>query len=293
MTKTPEPAIAAAPVRMTREALYALVWSEPLSTVATRIGLSPNGLAKVCDRLLIPYPGRGYWSKGEAERQRLRPFLQPGPEGVEGEIVITGDRTPSRRERTRLAPEERREQLLKAAAEIVAKEGLHAASMKRVARDVGISEAQAHNHFSRRADLLIALARRELEAMNANRANEVARAHDNLTRVTLSTLAYLRQVEERGVLIQRLLNSPEIRAGLRAEREAQKQVEGRRVTDRLEVRYGVPPDFAKGATAVLTAACLRAGRLLAERKIPLEMAERLSVTIVTAGNRRIARARDA
>jgi hypothetical protein len=38
---------------------------------------------------------------------------------------------------------------------------------------------------------------------------------------------------------------------------------------------------------VLTAVCLRAGRLLAERKIPLEMAERLSLAIVTAGNREI------
>lgn len=275
--------------RLTREALFSLVWSQPLSVAALDLGLSPNGLAKICDRLLIPYPGRAHWPKSEAERAAARPLLPPPPPGTEDEIVIAQGRAPSRRERTRLPPEQRREQILEAAAQIVAREGLHAATMKRVARDVGISEAQAHNHFSRRADMLIALARRELEAMNANRANEVARAHDNLTRVTLSTLAYLRQVSERGVLIQRLLNSPEIRAGLRAEREARKQVEGRRVTDRLEERYGVAPDLAKGATAVLTAACLRAGRLLAEGKIPLDMAERLSLAIVTAGNRAIAR----
>lgn len=277
-------------MRLTRAALYGRVWAQPISIVAGELGLSPNGLAKICDRMLIPYPGRGHWSKTPEARLSAQPPLPAGPKGAEEGIVISGGRAPSRRERTRLAPEQRREQLLDAAAAIVRTEGLHAASMKRVAREVGISEAQAHNHFSRRADLLIALARRELAEMNANRATEIARAHDNLTRVTLSTLAYLRQVSERGVLIQRLLNSPEIRAGLRAEREAQKAVEGRRVTDRLEGQYGVAPDLARGATVALTAACLRAGRLLAEGKIPLEMAERLSLAIVTAGNRRIARA---
>ena len=121
------------------------------------------------------------------------------------------------------------------------------------------------------------------------RQAEIERGHDNLTRVTLSTLAYLRQVEQRGALIQRLLNSAEVRAGLRAEREQQRGYSRRRMTDRLTTQYGVEADLARGATVVLTAVCLRAGRLLAERKIPLAMAERLSLAIVTAGNREIVR----
>ncbi|HMO42142.1 MAG TPA: hypothetical protein PKB04_02210, partial [Phenylobacterium sp.] len=156
-------------------------------------------------------------------------------------------------------------------------------------RETGLSEAQAHNPFPRRADLLTALARRELAAMNDERQAEIERGQDNLTRVTLSTLAYLRQVDQRGALIQRLLNSPEVRAGLRAEREAQSGYSRRRMTERLQTRYGVEADLARGATVVLTAVCLRAGRLLAEGKIPLATAERLSLAIVTGGNREIVR----
>ncbi len=187
-----------------------------------------------------------------------------------------------------MARSARSEQLVEAVGQIIAREGLHAATMKRVAREVGISEAQAHNHFSRRGDLLLALARRELEAMNAVRESEIERAHDNLTRVTLSTVTYLRQVADRGALIQVLSNSPEVRAGLRAERRAQTGSARTRMTERLNTRYGVANDMAYGATVILTAVCLRAGRLLAEHKVSLDLAERLSLAIVTAGNRSLA-----
>jgi AcrR family transcriptional regulator len=275
---------------MTRRALFDLVWSKPLAAIAQDLSLSRNGLAKICDRLLIPYPGRGYWSKAEAVRRSARPILPQAPELPEEPIVFSNERAGSRRPRTRLARSARSEQLVDAVARIIAREGLHAATMKRVAREVGISEAQAHNHFSRRADLLLALARRELEAMNAVRETEVERAHDNLTRVTLSTVAYLRQVAERGALIQVLLNSPEVRAGLRAERQVQTGSARRRMTERLNSRYGVEADTAHGATVILTAVCLRAGRLLAEHRVSLEVAERLSLAIVTAGNRSLAAA---
>lgn len=271
------------PPTLTREALYDLVWTTPLSTLAERWGLSRNGLAKICDRLLVPYPGRGYWNARRTER----PPLPPAPPGIETALDLSARPERPRRARTRLPPEARREQLMETAAAIIGREGLHAATMKRIARDAGLSEAQAHNHFPRRTDLLVALARRELAAMNDERQAEVERGHDNLTRVTLSTLAYLRQVEQRGALIQRLLNSSEVRSGLRAEREQQSGYSRRRMTERLTTQYGVEADLARGATVVLTAVCLRAGRLLAERKIPLEMAERLSLAIVTAGNREI------
>jgi hypothetical protein len=52
--------------RVTRDDLYAMVWSQPMSRLATEFGISGNGLAKICDRLDVPYPPRGYWAKKEA-----------------------------------------------------------------------------------------------------------------------------------------------------------------------------------------------------------------------------------
>lgn len=50
----------------TRLDLYKAVWSEPMVRVAARLGLSDVGLAKLCARLRVPVPGRGYWAKVKA-----------------------------------------------------------------------------------------------------------------------------------------------------------------------------------------------------------------------------------
>ncbi|MBX9828024.1 MAG: hypothetical protein K2Y27_23905 [Xanthobacteraceae bacterium] len=54
------------PVTVTREELYQQVWSVPMQRLAAQYCISGNGLAKICDRLDIPYPPRGYWNKKAA-----------------------------------------------------------------------------------------------------------------------------------------------------------------------------------------------------------------------------------
>lgn len=65
-----------------REALYEEVWSEPVTVVAPRYGLSDVGLAKICRSLGIPLPSRGYWAKVKAgkimKRAPLPPVKAPG-----------------------------------------------------------------------------------------------------------------------------------------------------------------------------------------------------------------------
>ena len=51
------------PTRVSREELYRLVWTEPMTKVAPRFGLSDVGLAKVCRKHQIPRPPVGYWAK--------------------------------------------------------------------------------------------------------------------------------------------------------------------------------------------------------------------------------------
>ncbi len=48
-----------------REQLYSEVWKEPLVKVAVRYGVSNVMVGKVCRKLQIPLPGRGYWAKKE------------------------------------------------------------------------------------------------------------------------------------------------------------------------------------------------------------------------------------
>ena len=55
-------------IPVSREALYEEVWSDPVTVVARRYGLSDVGLVKICKKLRIRVPGRGYWAKVKAGR---------------------------------------------------------------------------------------------------------------------------------------------------------------------------------------------------------------------------------
>lgn len=82
-----------------REVLYQEVWSEPVSTVALRYGVSDVTIHKICKSLDVPVPPRGYWAKlkagskikktplpvtkGMIEKVGIKTF-----EGIKEEVVI-------------------------------------------------------------------------------------------------------------------------------------------------------------------------------------------------------------
>jgi len=67
---------------ITRIELYEKIWDTPISILAKKYGISDVGLAKICRRMDIPRPPRGYWSKlkiGKAPpKSQLRPISDSG-----------------------------------------------------------------------------------------------------------------------------------------------------------------------------------------------------------------------
>ncbi|WP_413710640.1 hypothetical protein [Rhizobium sp. Rhizsp82] len=61
---------------MSREELHDLVWSTPMQKLAEIYGLSDRGLAKTCERYLVPVPPRGYWAKIDAGQSAKRTALR-------------------------------------------------------------------------------------------------------------------------------------------------------------------------------------------------------------------------
>jgi hypothetical protein len=57
---------------LTRRAMYDLVWSRPMTTVAEDLGISDIGLKKICDKHRVPTPPRGYWAKRDAGNQQSK-----------------------------------------------------------------------------------------------------------------------------------------------------------------------------------------------------------------------------
>ncbi|MGB5439404.1 MAG: hypothetical protein WBN90_07135 [Gammaproteobacteria bacterium] len=91
---------------LTREALYDLVWSEPMLKVAARFGVSSSYMARVCTLLYVPRPERGYWAKlavGKAPKQPALPEPRPGDP-----LEWSRDGTPPKRARPLPKPPEKK-----------------------------------------------------------------------------------------------------------------------------------------------------------------------------------------
>jgi len=67
--------------KVTRDELYAMVWSRAVQTVAAELGVSDVAVAKWCKKLKVPSPGRGYWQMLKAGRKVKPPPLPEVPEG--------------------------------------------------------------------------------------------------------------------------------------------------------------------------------------------------------------------
>lgn len=66
-----------------RNALFELVWSMPMTSLAEKCGVSSSYLARVCTQMSVPRPERGYWAKLAAGKKVNKPSLpEPRPEDL-------------------------------------------------------------------------------------------------------------------------------------------------------------------------------------------------------------------
>ena len=75
-------------IRLKRDDLYEQVWTRPLRDIAKDYSLSDVGLGKICRRLNIPVPGRGYWAKKNAGTAPSRIPLPPIAINEQHEVVL-------------------------------------------------------------------------------------------------------------------------------------------------------------------------------------------------------------
>ena len=68
-------------IEIDREDLYKKVWTEPVRKLAAQYGISDVGLSKICKKLNVPKPPRGYWAmiaSGKQPPQKPLPKLRYG-----------------------------------------------------------------------------------------------------------------------------------------------------------------------------------------------------------------------
>jgi hypothetical protein len=76
----------------TRQQLYDLVWSGPMTTQAKSLGISGVGLAKACQRGDIPVPPRGYWARLAAGQRVARTPLPRRAPGMSDRVTVGAGR---------------------------------------------------------------------------------------------------------------------------------------------------------------------------------------------------------
>jgi len=80
---------------MDRAELFERVWSLPVAKLAEEWGITGTGLKKVCRRVQIPVPPRGYWAKMKAGHRIKRPGLPALPAGSGEEIIFHAPSEPA------------------------------------------------------------------------------------------------------------------------------------------------------------------------------------------------------
>ena len=78
--------------RVTRQKLHALVWAEPMRTLAGRFGISDVAFRKECCRMHVPVPPRGHWARRAAGKATVEAALPPRPPGLSDETMVGGGR---------------------------------------------------------------------------------------------------------------------------------------------------------------------------------------------------------
>lgn len=87
-----------------REKLYREVWEEPVLKVAKRYRCSDVYLARICRKMQVPLPGRGYWAKPKERRPPRPPLPKLTPEEAR-RVRVIGDRRSAEQRRYQQAAE--------------------------------------------------------------------------------------------------------------------------------------------------------------------------------------------
>lgn len=75
-------------IRFTRQELFEMIWSEPISRIATRLGSSDVAISKICKKMNIPRPPRGHWARVQHGHPVRMPQLPAAESDTPSEWIL-------------------------------------------------------------------------------------------------------------------------------------------------------------------------------------------------------------
>jgi TetR/AcrR family transcriptional regulator, fatty acid biosynthesis regulator len=197
------------------------------------------------------------------------------------------DTEANKRVRRRYSPELRRNLILDFTADIVAREGIAALSMERIAAEAEISKALVYRYFPTLIELLRTLLQRELHELRKRQAKAATPAKTFEELVRAITREYLLYIESRGRLIERLQSEPSI-----SDTKSPTDYGRERAVDYLAKiaarHFGIPPRAARAATDMSFGIPTAAGYFLTRHNYSRQEIEDIAVNMILGGFNQLA-----
>jgi TetR/AcrR family transcriptional regulator, fatty acid biosynthesis regulator len=181
--------------------------------------------------------------------------------------------------RKRLSPEARRALILDCTADIVARDGVATLSIESIGKEAGISKSLVYAYFPNLTALLRELYQREMRRLRRRQA-EVAQNPATFEELVRSiTHAYLRYIDERGLIIERLQAEPSV-SEHHDPTDFNRDLAVDYLTDIVLRFYKLPRPIARAATDISFGLSASAGSYLHRHDLDAKTLEDLTVTMV-------------
>ena len=218
---------------------------------------------------------------------KREPFIELRKPDVPGDLMRVREFMAYRTRARRMAPKERREQILESAVTLITASGNASCTLEQIAAEAGISKPLIYKYFPNREDLLTSLVERELQILRGRGLGSVSRDVP-LEEVVWNTLERaLSYYTDRGPVLRLLASEPAVAALLR---QGNSQILSNTLNffvSRSVEAYNVPEDVAHIAVAMVTNAPVLTMRYLHSRNIPVERIIDVWGTFVQGGWRSV------
>ena len=181
--------------------------------------------------------------------------------------------------RRRLSPEKRKALILDHTAELVARDGVAALSMELIGKEAGISKSLVYTYFDNLTELLRELLTRELKRMRRLQTIEANTAETFEDLVRGVTHQYLKYIEERGLIIQRLQAEPSVSEGSDPTQYSRKDAV-EYTAELVSENFNMPMKLARAATDISFGLPATAGAYFLEGNMSREEIENITVTMI-------------
>lgn len=182
--------------------------------------------------------------------------------------------------RTRLKPEDRKENILDHAATMVADEGVAGLTMERIAKAAGVSKSLIYAYYPNVTQLMKELYGRELKTLRKLQTVEAEKAQTFESLVRRVTRVYLKYIEDRGLLMQRLQSEPSVATGIEGPTYYSRDLAVNYLAEIIAENFSIPLDVARAATDISFGLPEAAGNYLHTNKAERQEVEDLTVTMI-------------